>query len=210
MKKQDLTIITIAALLALSLFILNRSGILSPKQAPKTQEADDIAVTIIEQGANSKQTITPLPLMSEDSKRWPAQSYLRISVNNRIYEPISLAGDSHINIRREGGYHNEAEVKDGIVRMVFSTCDNQLCVKQGALSIQNRDLRALYHQIICLPNEVVLEVLDENETKAFFGENTPDDAAHPLMAPLLYSILCLAFLFILRLTLRLLLGVRRK
>ena len=47
--------------------------------------------------------------------------------------------------------------------MQFSTCDNQSCVQQGEVTLDNRDSRVLGNMIICLPNEVILEVLTPEE-----------------------------------------------
>ena len=100
-------------------------------------------------------------------------------------------------------------VESGVVSMMFSTCDNQLCVHQGQVSLDNRDLRALYNQIACLPNEVLLEVLDEHEVMSLYGEQKFEDAARPYAEAALWSLGCLAALFILRFALRLPLMRRR-
>ena len=50
--------------------------------------------------------------------------------------------------------------------MLSSTCKNQQCIHQGVVSLANRDSRALYNQIICLPNQVILELLTPEEAAA--------------------------------------------
>ena len=207
MKPRDLIVILSAAGLALALLILSRSGLLSPTAPPKNQTAPDI--TVLKQKEGTAEAAKEVSLWTEESKRSPANAYLRVSVNNRMYEPITLEEDFSVDIKREGGYHNLVIVESGVVSMMFSTCDNQLCVHQGQVSLDNRDLRALYNQIVCLPNEVLLEVLDEHEVMSLYGEQRLEDAAPPYTEAALWSLGCLAALFILRFALRLPLMKRR-
>ena len=207
MKPRDLIVILAAAGLALVLLILSRSGLLAPTAPPKNQTAPDI--TVLKQKEGTAEAAKEVSLWTEESKRSPANAYLRVSVNNRMYEPLPLDEDFSVDIKREGGYHNLVIVESGAVSMMFSTCDNQLCMHQGQVSLDNRDLRALYNQIVCLPNEVLLEVLDEHEVMSFYGEQRFEDAARPYSEAGLWSLGCLAALFILRFALRLPLMKRR-
>ncbi len=207
MKPRDMIVILSAAGLALALLILSRSGILSPKIPKKNQTAPDITVVMHkEQGGAEEEEIA---LWREDSGRLPGSAYLLVSVNNRMYEPIPLHEDFYLDIFREGGYHNEVVSRSGAVSMSFSTCDNQLCVHQGEVSLDNRDLRALFNQIVCLPNEVLLEVLDEREVMVLYGEQPLEEAARPYLMIALLSLGCLAALFIVRAAVRFPLVKRR-
>ena len=49
------------------------------------------------------------------------------------------------------------------VYMESSTCDNQDCVHQGTVTLENREERALGNMIICLPNQVYLELYSIDE-----------------------------------------------
>ena len=207
MKPRDLIVILSAAGLALALLILSRSGLLSPTAPPKNQTAPDI--TVLKQKEGTAEAAKEVSLWTEESKRSPANAYLRVSVNNRMYEPIPLDENFSVDIKRDEGYHNLVIVESGVVSMMFSTCDNQLCVHQGQVSLDNRDLRALYNQIVCLPNEVLLEVLDEHEVMSLYGEQKFEDAARPYAEAALWSLGCLAALFILRFALCLPLMKRR-
>ena len=51
------------------------------------------------------------------------------------------------------------------IAMASSTCDNQDCVKQGTVSLDNKDTRVLQNMIICLPNGVTLELLTPEEVE---------------------------------------------
>jgi hypothetical protein len=47
--------------------------------------------------------------------------------------------------------------------MKSSTCDNQDCVLQGTVSLENKYERVLGNMIICLPNEITLELFTPQE-----------------------------------------------
>lgn len=49
------------------------------------------------------------------------------------------------------------------VYMAASTCDNQDCVEQGLVTLDNMDSRVLRNLIICLPNEVGIELYSAAE-----------------------------------------------
>ena len=85
----------------------------------------------------------------------PAKAY-------RVYEPIPLYQEERYSIRR-GDMVNVIEVTPDSIRMHESSCDNQDCVEQGVVSLDNRQKRVLQNMIICLPNEVVLELYTPEE-----------------------------------------------
>ncbi len=206
MKKRDWIVILTAGALALALLALSRSGLLNRKEAPLNQTAPDIAVSLQREGAEAE----TVSLLGDGSRRSAAAAYLSIQVNSRAYEALPLEGDYTVDIARKGGFHNIVSVRDGVVSMGFSTCDNQLCVHQSPVSLENRDLRALFNQIVCLPNEVLLEVLSESEAQVLYGEQPPERVARPLALGALYSAAVLALLFALRFLLRLPLVKRSK
>ena len=78
-----------------------------------------------------------------------------IAVDGKVYGTYSLNKDQTIEIEQNGHY-NRVEIKDGHVQMMESSCDNQICVMQGPISTH-------YIPIVCLPNKVVVEVLDDEE-----------------------------------------------
>lgn len=47
--------------------------------------------------------------------------------------------------------------------MHSSTCDNQDCVEQGVVTLTNKAQRVLQNLIVCLPNEVSIEVYSQAE-----------------------------------------------
>lgn len=57
---------------------------------------------------------------------------------------------------------------DGVY-MESSTCANQDCVDEGVVTLDNIKERILGNMIICLPNQVVLELYTPEETTAMLG-----------------------------------------
>ena len=78
-----------------------------------------------------------------------------IYVEGGIYGTYSLSKNQTIVIEQNGNY-NRVEIKDDKVQMMESSCDNQVCVMQGPIGTH-------YLPTICLPNKVVVEVLEGEE-----------------------------------------------
>ena len=91
-----------------------------------------------------------------------AEAYLVVSVAGMMYEPIPLVEEGRYSIRR-GDLVNVIEVTPTSIKMHESSCDNQDCVEQGTVSLENYKQRVLQNMIICLPNEVVLELYTTEE-----------------------------------------------
>lgn len=92
----------------------------------------------------------------------PARAYLLVTVGGTVYEPIPMYEAGRYTVRR-GDYVNVIEVTEDSVKMAESTCANQDCVEQGVVSLDNRDDRVLRNMIICLPNDVALELYTYEE-----------------------------------------------
>lgn len=91
-----------------------------------------------------------------------AQAYLVVTVANAVYEPIPLTGAGRYTVSR-GEYVNVIEVTETSICMAESSCDNQDCVYQGVVDLDNKGDRVLQNMIICLPNEVMLELYTYEE-----------------------------------------------
>ncbi len=92
-------------------------------------------------------------------------AFLVVSVAGQMYEPIPLREEGRYTVTR-GDMVNVIAVTADSVTMHSSTCDNQDCVLQGVVSLNNRDGRVLKNMILCLPNEVVLELYTPEEMAA--------------------------------------------
>ena len=59
------------------------------------------------------------------------------------------------------------------VFMEDSTCENHDCVEQGTVTFENRYERILSNMIICLPNQVILQLYDPDEVRALVDRGMP-------------------------------------
>ncbi|MDR0928718.1 MAG: NusG domain II-containing protein [Oscillospiraceae bacterium] len=97
-----------------------------------------------------------------------------ITVDGQPYATLRLDENGEVRIAREGGQENLIAVENGAVRMVSSTCQNQLCVHQGAITAENWARRALGRTIVCLPHRVMAEVLLDQGHPTLEDPDAPD------------------------------------
>ena len=156
-------LIVIVALVALIVLVAVVAGMLKPEIAPTlgTLAADPTAAPAM--------TETPAEAGNSEAVREPAKAFLVVQVAGQMYEPIPLYEEGRYTVTR-GDYVNTIEVTPDSVRMYESSCDNQDCVEQGVVSLDNKDQRVLQNMIICLPNEVVLELYTPEELTALLLE----------------------------------------
>ena len=142
-------------------------------------EADATAAPVVTEAAASVPETTAAPEATESPEsteapasteepaaaKEPAQAYLVVSVAGAMYEPIPLYEEGRYTVKR-GDLVNTIEVTPDSIKMHASSCDNQDCVVQGVVSLENRSKRVLQNMIICLPNEVVLELYTPEEIAA--------------------------------------------
>ena len=55
--------------------------------------------------------------------------------------------------------------------MDSSTCDNQDCVQQGEVTLENKDDRVLMHMVLCLPHNVSVELYSLEEILVMMAES---------------------------------------
>lgn len=97
-----------------------------------------------------------------------------VYTGSTLYRTASLAEDQTIRVEQPGGEINEVVIEGGAVRMGYSSCRNQLCVHQGAVTAENWTRRAMGRSIICLPNQVVVELLLGSDHPTLRQEDVAD------------------------------------
>lgn len=128
------------------------------------EDAPTLDVTLMTEPAASPtaQEATQQPDASPDASE-PA-AYLVVTVHNVVYDPIPLTMDGYYTINQpDTGAQNLVHVTPTSVTMHASTCENQDCVGQGEVTLDNRDTRVLGNMIICLPNQVTLALYTPDE-----------------------------------------------
>lgn len=86
------------------------------------------------------------------------ESTVIISVDGKEYARVPLSKPRTVTVTQEDGSVNVVEVSDHGAVMAHSTCDNQLCVKMGEVTVDNWEFRPNREFIICLPNRVSVEL----------------------------------------------------
>ena len=81
-----------------------------------------------------------------------------IAIDGKEYARIPLSQPQTVTVEQENGCVNVIEVSDHGAMMASSTCDNQLCVKMGEVTVDNWEFRPNQQFIICLPNRVSIEL----------------------------------------------------
>lgn len=91
-----------------------------------------------------------------------AEDCVVIRVGNDEYARIPLSRPQTLTITQENGAVNVVEVTENGMRMVSSTCQNQICVNRGAITLSNWELMGGAF-ISCLPNQVLLELVEASD-----------------------------------------------
>lgn len=116
---------------------------------------------------SSPVTVTePQPTDAAEATDAPAKAYLLVTVGGVVYQPLPLTQEGRYTITQKAtGAENVIHVTEDSVNMESSTCENQDCVNQGVVSLENKNERILANMIICLPNQVSLELYTPDEMR---------------------------------------------
>ena len=139
------------------------------EEAPATEAPDTTEETApVTVTSPSGETTTPAPEESQEPEVTfdPAsiKAWLVVTAGGTVYQPIPLVEEGEYSvIQEETGAKNVIHVTTESIDMKSSTCENQDCVKQGVVSLDNMDSRLLGNMIICLPNQVTLELYTTEE-----------------------------------------------
>jgi len=83
-----------------------------------------------------------------------------IRVGNEPYRTVDLQTPQIITIEQNDS-KNVLQISSEGIRMIEASCENQDCIEQGLLNMDNFRQRALGNYIICLPNTVSVELVVE-------------------------------------------------
>ena len=54
--------------------------------------------------------------------------------------------------------------------MEESNCEGQDCVNEGEVTLENREERVLWNMIVCLPHQLVLELITREEALSLVNQ----------------------------------------
>ena len=89
----------------------------------------------------------------------PQNYQVRIKVCGELYQTISLNKTQQIEIKQENNAHNVVSIFENGFKMHSANCKNQSCIHQGTVTVENYQNRILNNMIVCLPNQVTLELI---------------------------------------------------
>ncbi|MDL2259063.1 NusG domain II-containing protein [Eubacteriales bacterium OttesenSCG-928-K08] len=97
---------------------------------------------------------------SSGEKTEKQESCVVIYINSKEYTRVALGEDQVVEIDQSNGKINKVTITADGAFMSYSTCENQNCVLQGSVTLDNYAQRALGEWIICLPNQVTVELIE--------------------------------------------------
>ena len=136
----------------------------APTEAPTATEASTKAEP-------AEATDTPTEAAKAASVVQEPKAYLLVIIGDAVYQPVPLTGDGDYTVTQKAiGAENKIHVTAESIQMSSANCDNQDCVDQGEVSLSNREERLLGNMIICLPNNVTLELLTPAEAEELIAQ----------------------------------------
>lgn len=115
------------------------------------------------------------PLLLDVTEDDPSIAYVLVNAPDPIgLLPLPLEGEYTRIIRLKMQDGSEAVnvihlFPDGF-RMEDSNCENHDCVDEGEVTLANREERILGNMVICLPHQLMLELLTREEVKQMLGK----------------------------------------
>lgn len=190
LKKKDLLIIAVVLLAAVALFagskMLPKTDLstktadvtlapdaveyLDETPAPEATEAAQTpeataepAATEVPEATDAPQSANMVgPMMPKQTEK--VRGHVVITVAGRQYgDPIPMDRDKIITVKQENGAINRIHITPEYVEMESSTCENQDCIGEGEVNVNTYKDRILSTYIICLPNQVTIEMVPADE-----------------------------------------------
>ena len=106
-----------------------------------------------------------------DAAPRPAKAYVLVTTATQAgFLPLPEEGEASYPIRQvlpDGTLaENVIHLTPEGVYMESSTCANHDCIEQGLVTLENRNERILSNMIVCLPNQVTLQLYTPEEVEA--------------------------------------------
>ena len=171
-KKTNLIVIAAVLLLAAVLFIVSRV-IPSPNEGLSNEDINSQIASLSTPAPTARVQGTTVPVIqpSETAQAADADAYLFIILNNRVWGIEPLGEEREITVDQGDGVVNVIHLLPDGFYMASSTCDNQLCVSEGTVTVDNYQRRILGTSVLCLPHHLDLELVVPSHTP---DPNAPD------------------------------------
>lgn len=147
----------------------------APEENVSPEENDSPTENVFPTEDAMEATEQPEPTATVDLTT--VDAFLIVTVGNTTYEPIPLTEDGYYGLSHDGCY-NIIHVTENSVSMYESNCENQDCVEQGEVTLENKDTRILGNMIICLPNQVTLQLCNREELTEWISSMVQEEMAN--------------------------------
>lgn len=135
----------------------------APEAAQPPEATAEPAATEAPEATDAPQSANMVgPMMPKQTEK--VRGHVVITVAGRQYgDPIPMDRDKIITVKQENGAINRIHITPEYVEMEFSTCENQDCIGEGEVNVNTYKDRILSTYIICLPNQVTIEMVPADE-----------------------------------------------
>ena len=172
-RRSNIIIIFILIAVAAGLLIVSRF-VQSPNNSLSQQQIENTIKALATETPPPVQADAPRPEETdapEAETQELADGYLFIILNNRIWGIEPLGEERDITVDQGNGVVNVIHLQEDGFYMASSTCDNQLCVGEGTVTLTNWQERILGPDVYCLPHNLILELVVPNAQP---DPNAPD------------------------------------
>jgi flagellar biosynthesis GTPase FlhF len=121
------------------------------------------------------ETVQEQPFLVQITDSDPSVAYVLVRMSNPIgLLPLPIEGEYTRTIRQTMADGSEAInvlhlTPDGFW-MEEANCEGQDCVGEGMVTLENREERVLWNMVICLPHQLVAELITREEAKQMLGQ----------------------------------------
>lgn len=135
----------------------------TPEATAEPAATEAPAATEVPEATDAPQSANMVgPMMPKQTEK--VRGHVVITVAGRQYgDPIPMDRDKIITVKQENGAINRIHITPEYVEMESSTCENQDCIGEGEVNVNTYKDRILSTYIICLPNQVTIEMVPADE-----------------------------------------------
>ena len=164
-------ILAILAALLLPLFLVTSAATV-PKGAAEAVTAGEEAPAAAEEKTEEQ------PFLIQITEDDPAKAYVLISMENPVgFLPLPVEGEYQRAIRQTMPDGSEAVNVVHLTPEGFwmedSNCEGHDCIDEGKVTLENREERVLGSWVICLPHQLVCELMTREEAVSFLQRMMP-------------------------------------
>ena len=153
-----------------------QSGV-SASAEPSASETEEPSAVPAETEAPGENTVAEReqPFLVQITEDDPSVAYVLVRMPNPIgLLPLPTEGEYTRTIRQTAEDGTEAinvvHLTPNGFWMEDANCEGHDCVNEGEVTLENREERVLWNMVICLPHQLVLELITREEAIQLIGQ----------------------------------------